>query len=169
MDSKKPEKKAPRKAATTPAAEKPLRPKQTAQGINRGGRPQQWTPQLERALSLHMLGRSDRKIAEDLEINEKTIGGWRRRPDWLERVEARMRVDAAWYDEERRRAARQATAEAYETLDNKDLSLDQRIRLIEMLGKWGGMEIKRIESVTKIDLSSRTREDLEAELARLRG
>ena len=69
----------------------------------------------------------------------------------------------------RRRAARQATAEAYETLDNKDLSLDQRIRLIEMLGKWGGMEIKRIESVTKIDLSSRTREDLEAELARLRG
>lgn len=168
MDSKKPERK-PRKAAPTPAAEKLPRPKQTAQGINRGGRPQQWTPQLERALSLHMLGRSDRKIAEDLEINEKTIGGWRRRPDWLERVEARMRVDASWYDEERRRAARQATAEAYETLASPDLTLDQRIRLIEMLGKWGGMEIKRVESITKIDLSGRSREEIEAELARLRG
>ncbi len=117
---------------------------------------------MERALGLYIAGRSDSEIAELIGAHRKTVAAWKRRADWQEKAAAALRVDEAWYAEQRRKAALRATREAYAMLDDGGLEPGERIELTKLLGKWGAMEIKRVEQKTEVSLDGMSDEELRA-------
>ena len=116
---------------------------------------------MERGLRLYLMERSLKDIAAKIGVNEKTVSGWTRRADWKERTAAALRVDEEWYAEQRRMAARRASAEAYELLDKGGLEARELIDLLKTLGKWGGLEIKRVEQKTAVSVEGMTDAELQ--------
>lgn len=128
-----------------------------------------WTPTVGRALSLHILGRSDRQIGAILEIAPTTVLNWRNRPEWREKLAEIQRADEEWLQSERRDCMRVAILESRAMLADTKLSNGDRIRLISEIAGWGGLRVHKAELRVDASLTQRSREDLEDELQRLRG
>jgi hypothetical protein len=116
---------------------------------------------MQRGLRLYLMGKSFKEIASTIQVNEKTVSGWSRRADWKEKTQAALQVDDEWYAEQRRQAARRASLEAFELLDDGGIEAAERIDLIRTLGKWGGLEVKRVEQKTAVSIEGMSDAELQ--------